>query len=90
MKMPEPIIDPMTSVVESSSPRPAIRLLALALLMRPYCTLSIFHALADGCRLAAHVEGLGRLALHAIGQLERLDARFQLRVMAMPLEVRTV
>src|SRR5262249_22717700 len=48
MKMPEPIIEPMTSVVESNSPRPATRRVALALLMTPYCTLPILHALADG------------------------------------------
>ena len=31
-------------------------------------------------RLAADVEGVGGLGLHAVGQLERLDARFELRV----------
>ena len=37
-------------------------------------------------RLAADVEGVAGVHLHAIGQLERLDARFQLRVVvAAPL-----
>ena len=39
--------------------------------------------LADVLRLARHVEGVGRLHLHAVGQLERLDARFELRVVCL-------
>ena len=35
--------------------------------------------LADRLRLAADVEGVGRLGLHPVGQLERLDAGFELR-----------
>ena len=34
----------------------------------------------DMLRLAAHVEGFGRVALHLVGQLERLNARFERRV----------
>src|SRR2546430_8895631 len=50
----------------------------------PYTTL--FRSLAgavrlqDVLRLPAHVERVGRLALHPVGQLERLDAGLQLRV----------
>ena len=35
-------------------------------------------------RLPADVEGVGRVPLHPVGQLEALDARLQLRV-ALPL-----
>src|SRR5712691_6319923 len=48
IKIPEPIMDPMTSVVASSSPRPLTRLRALELLMRAYCTLPVFHPFNDG------------------------------------------
>src|SRR4051812_3167168 len=43
MKMPGPIIDPMTSVVESTRPRPFTKRLA----MRVYCTAPVLHALAN-------------------------------------------
>ena len=36
--------------------------------------------LADVLRFARDVEGVGRLDLHAVGQLERLDPRLELRV----------
>src|SRR5260370_5999535 len=48
MKIPEPIIEPMTSVVASRRPRPFTRLVAVELLMRVYCTLPISYALKDG------------------------------------------
>ena len=42
------------------------------------------------CRLAADVECLGRFRLHPVGQLERLDAGFELGLVAVPLEVLAV
>ena len=41
---------------------------------------------ADVLRLAVDVEGVGRFGLHAVGQLERLDAGFELGVAAARLE----
>ncbi len=38
-------------------------------------------------RFAADVKRLGRFRLHPVGQLERLDAGFELGLMAVPLEV---
>src|SRR6266576_560486 len=49
IKIPEPIMDPMASVVASSNPRPLTRVRVLELLMRAYCTLPVFHPLSDGC-----------------------------------------
>ena len=40
------------------------------------------YSVADVLRLARDVERVGRLRLHAVGQLERLDARFELRIVA--------
>src|SRR5262249_18066870 len=39
---------------------------------------------ADGCRLAVDVEGVGRLALHPVRQLKGLETGFELGV-ALPL-----
>ena len=41
-------------------------------------------------RLAADVEGVGGVDLHAVGQLERLDARFELGVGLALLQVALV
>src|SRR5436190_23293237 len=49
IKIPDPIMDPMTSVVESSRPRPLTKPLALDLPMRAYCTLPVFHPLTNRC-----------------------------------------
>ena len=43
-----------------------------------------------GSRLAADVEGLGRLGLHPVGQLERLDPRLEGRVVAAAGRVQCV
>ena len=45
---------------------------------------------ADVLRLAADVERVGRFDLHAIGQLERLHAGFELRIAAALLLVQPV
>src|SRR6185436_5533382 len=49
IKIPDPIMEPMTSVVASSRPRPLTRPFVFGLLMRAYCTLPFPHPLADGC-----------------------------------------
>src|SRR5882672_7462517 len=55
MKMPEPIIEPITSVVASSRPRPFTKRLA----MRVYCTLPVRNAGADGGGGAVGGEEIG-------------------------------
>src|SRR6476661_5652278 len=49
IKIPDPIMDPMTSVVASSRPRPLTRPFVFGLPMRAYCTLPFPHPLPDGC-----------------------------------------
>ena len=48
------------------------------------------YSVADRLRLAADVERLGRLGLHPVGQLERLDPRLERRVVrgALPRAAR--
>src|SRR5262249_45977896 len=45
---------------------------------------------ADILRLAADIEGVLSVVLHAVGQLERLDARLELRVGSAALQVALV
>src|SRR5438067_13082914 len=66
MKMPEPIMEPITRVVASSRPRPFTKRLA----MRVYCTLPVRDAGADG--------GGGAVCREEVGDDgDRIGAGFQ-------------
>src|SRR5262245_31178618 len=77
IKMPESIMDPMTSVVASSRPRPLTRLRVLTLLMRAYCTLPVLYPLHDG-------RGGGIRRQKVADDGDRIGARFEdgLRILA--------